>query len=149
MITPFFGWLALAVLFAVFEVGHPGLFFFLSFSCGAVLAAFVSLLPACLTSQLTAFFVGTIGAFLLFRHFVSRFVSATGQRTNVEALVGKQGVVLEVIKQNKPGRVRVGGEAWLARASNANMELAEGIQITVVAVRGAHVVVAPLDKRSA
>jgi len=146
MITPFFGWLVLAVLFAVFEIGHPGLFFFLSFSCGAVLAALVSLSPACLTTQLTTFFVGTILAFLLFRRVVSKSAGMSGPRTNVEALVGKRGVVLEAIGPNNPGRVRVGGEAWLARAADSGAEISQGVSVIVTAVRGAHVVVAPQDK---
>jgi len=143
MITPFFVWLALALLCMIFEVGHPGLFFFLSFSCGALVAGVVSLYSASMAIQLTAFFAGTAAAFLLLRRFIARSSSAL-HRTNVEALVGKRGVVLERVGTDLPGRVRIGGETWLARAARAP-EIVESTEVTVVAIRGAHVVVAPYD----
>ena len=141
MISPFFSWMALAMLCALFEMGHPGLFFFLSFSSGAALAALASLIPVDLTIQLIVFFAGTALSFLILRRYVARSIGTSGHRTNVEALVGKRGVVIEQVTSDKPGRVRVGGEAWLARAATAGMDFAEGAEITVVAVRGAHLVV--------
>jgi len=141
VISPFFGWMVLAILGALFEIGHPGLFFFLSFSCGAVLAAFSSLIPINLTVQLVVFFVGTALSFFVLRRYVARSLGTSGHRTNVEALVGRRGVVLEQIGPEKPGQVRVGGEAWLARAATADMEIGQGAEVVVVAVRGAHLVV--------
>jgi len=144
MISPFFIWLAAALLLALFEIGHPGLFFFLSFSLGALLAAGASLLSSSLSMQLTVCFAGTALAFFGLRHFIARS-SGHGHRTNAEALIGKRGLVVERITVASPGRVRVGGETWLARSSRGQ-EIVEQTEITVVVVRGAHLVVSPRDE---
>lgn len=60
--------------------------------------------------------------------------------TNVNALIGKEGIVMETINPDQPGYVKIQGELWLARGL-AKAPLQRGIVIRVVNVRGAHVIV--------
>src|SRR5271154_6473833 len=96
MNTMVYVWLSIAVCFLIFEVGHPGLFFFLSFSCGAVCAAAISYGELELIWQIIGFLVSAIGALFIMRNlFVGD--SHGGVQTNVYALQGKQAVVTHAI----------------------------------------------------
>ena len=64
----------------------------------------------------------------------------TTHATNVYALIGKKGMVIELIGPDQPGYVKIQGEQWLAR-SIAQAPLQQGCKITVIDVRGAHLIV--------
>ena len=66
------------------------------------------------------------------------------QATNVYALVGKKGTVIEPISPDQPGYVKIQGEQWLAR-SIAPAPLPQGCKIMVIDVRGAHLIVDQTD----
>lgn len=135
----FYGWLAVALICAALEMGHPGLFFFLSFACGAVITGLASLaMPEMIVAQAAFFLVATGVSFFFLCRFVRPKIGH--HHTNVDALVGKVGVVVEELIDEKPGRVRIVGEVWFAR-STGGIDIKEGQNVRVVAVRGAHVVV--------
>ena len=96
----------------------------------------VQLLSFAAASALLAFTIRP-----LFLHYgVTRDASA---RTNVQALIGQQGRVLEAILPDQPGRVKVGGEDWLAVAANgAAME--PGQHVLVCGVEGCKLYVEPM-----
>ena len=60
--------------------------------------------------------------------------------------IGKQGVVLVAIEPGLPGRVRVDGLDWQARAE---VTLPQGTRCKVVAVDGAILIVAPVTADAA
>ena len=62
------------------------------------------------------------------------------------ATIGKQGVVLVDIEPGLPGRVRVDGLDWQARAE---VTLPQGTRCKVVAVDGAILIVAPVTADAA
>ena len=72
------------------------------------------------------------------RRYIRRWVQVRTTPTNVDAIIGRSGVVIKDISRNSPGRVRVGTEEWRA---NAGEEIAEGVEVTVTGVRGATLIV--------
>jgi membrane protein implicated in regulation of membrane protease activity len=72
------------------------------------------------------------------RKYIRQWVQVRTTPTNVDALIGREGVVLRDISRNMPGRVRVGAEEWRASAEE---EIGEGVEITVTGVRGATLIV--------
>jgi membrane protein implicated in regulation of membrane protease activity len=58
--------------------------------------------------------------------------------TNVDAVIGRSGVVIKDIYRNTPGRVRIGTEEWRASAEE---EIGEGAEIAVKGVRGTTLIV--------
>jgi membrane protein implicated in regulation of membrane protease activity len=72
------------------------------------------------------------------RRYIRRWVQVKMTPTNVDALIGRSGIVIENIARHTPGRVRVGTEEWRA---NAEEEIGEGVEITVEGVRGATLIV--------
>ncbi len=142
MKTIFFIWLVIALVALILEMGSPGLFFFLSFSFGALASAIVSLWYDSLVIQCSTFLMSTVLALLVLRLWVARWSKKyhAHARTNMYALQGKRAVVLERITPEKPGIVKVGGEVWTARAADYYI-IETGVEVEVVAVSGAHVIV--------
>jgi membrane protein implicated in regulation of membrane protease activity len=72
------------------------------------------------------------------RRYIRQWVQVRTTPTNVDAVIGRGGVVIKDISRNTPGRVRVGAEEWRASAEE---EIGEGVEITVTGVRGATLIV--------
>jgi membrane protein implicated in regulation of membrane protease activity len=75
---------------------------------------------------------------VLGRRYVHRWTVALKSKTNIDAIVGRTGVVLQNIVKNVDGRVKVGNEEWKARATE---EIEKGDEIVVTGVSGATLIV--------
>jgi membrane protein implicated in regulation of membrane protease activity len=136
----FYGWLIIAFLFLICEVGHPGLFFFLSFGIGAVVAGLSTLITESAVIQSLLFLIcSIIAAFILMMCFKKR-MKQVHYTTNVEALIGKNGLVIKTIYHEQTGQVKIGGEIWSARSIN-NEKIEKEAVVEVIAIRGVHVLV--------
>src|ERR1700722_9201500 len=105
-------WLIIAFFFLIMEMGSPGLFFFIAFFCGGLIAASVSMLTSSVIIQTICFLSGTGVASLFLRYCVVPRIGKDRhhERTNVYALKGKQGFVVKNISFEYPGLVRINGE---------------------------------------
>lgn len=72
------------------------------------------------------------------RRYVHRWTAVKKTRTNIDAIIGKPGIVLKSISRNTDGRVRVGNEQWRARADEA---INEDEEIVVTGVSGVTLIV--------
>ena len=72
------------------------------------------------------------------RRYIHRWTAVKKARTNIDAIIGREGIVLRSIARNADGRVRVGNEQWRARAAE---EIREGDEIVVTSVSGATLIV--------
>ena len=72
------------------------------------------------------------------RRYVHRWTVVKKAKTNVDAIIGRQGIVLKNIAKNVDGRVKVGNEQWRARAEE---DVKEGNEIVVTSVIGATLIV--------
>ncbi len=72
------------------------------------------------------------------RGYVHRWTVARKSKTNIDAIVGRTGVVMQRIAKNVDGRVKVGNEDWKARATEA---LEKGDEIVVTGVSGVTLIV--------
>lgn len=138
MINAVFIWIIISLLCLTFEVGHPGLFFFLSFSLGSLSSALLAFYDFSSIIQMVGFFTTTLVALFFLRVYVKKIQRSLHQ-TNVYGLVGKRGVVTQEIAIDNPGYVKVQGQLWLARS--IQVHIAVGSKIIVKDVRGAHVIV--------
>lgn len=136
-------WLFLTVIFLLLELGHPGLFFFLSFSIGSFLALLATLLEVSFFYQLLTMLGGTLFAVGVLHYFLRKTKQlnrAHEPKTNMFALQGKTGVALTDITEHSLGRIKVGSEEWSARTHAAYL-IHAGSYIEVVTVRGCHCIV--------
>ncbi len=72
------------------------------------------------------------------RKYIRQWVQVRTTPTNVDAVIGRSGVVIKDIYRNTPGRVRIGTEEWRASAEE---EIGEGAEIAVKGVRGTTLIV--------
>jgi len=72
------------------------------------------------------------------RRYVHRWTAVSKAKTNIDAIIGKQGTVLQSIARNVDGRVRVDSEQWRARAEE---DIREGDEIVVTSVRGVTLII--------
>jgi membrane protein implicated in regulation of membrane protease activity len=59
----------------------------------------------------------------------------------VEALKGKQAIVLERVDSSGGGRIKLGGEIWSARSLDAGLAYEPGQEVDVVDIDGATAIV--------
>ena len=139
-------WLILAIILFIIEIFVPTLLAAcLGFGC--VVAGIFSIMGLGIEIQLLGFSIATLIAFFAARPFFLKYAHKNSKkvRTNVDALLGKHGYVLQTIENAKnEGRVSVGGEDWRGISYN-NEIIHEGMRIEVVEVNSTILKVKPLN----
>ncbi len=72
------------------------------------------------------------------RRYIHRWTAVKKAKTNIDAIIGRQGIVLKSIARNVDGLVKVGNEQWRARAEE---DIKEGDGIVVTSVSGVTLIV--------
>jgi membrane protein implicated in regulation of membrane protease activity len=138
-----FVWLSAAAILVAAELGHPGLFFFLSCAVGCLCAAGTIYFTESFVAQASVFLGSTLIAFFPLQWWARRkqLHSKAHLLTNVYANIGKKGVVVIELVPGKTGAVRVLGQLWSAKSST---EIAQNSVVEVVDIVGVHLIVKPL-----
>jgi membrane protein implicated in regulation of membrane protease activity len=131
-------WLLLAAGFGIGEL-LTGSFFLAPFAVGGAAAAAVEALGAGGDVGIAVFASISILTLLTVRPLLmSRINNAPSLRTGATALVGKTATVVERISNHEAvGCVRIGSEVWTARSLDDDREIAVGVRVHVVDIRGA------------
>ena len=134
----FFVWLILSVLGFIFEMGHPGLFFFLSFSIGALLAAISTSCISSIATQVVILFIGTLLGFFMLKSWLKnhRDFVQDAQNTNVYALAKKCGSI--TFADGDIVQAKVDGQIWTVR-SDDRFKVGDNVQ--VLDVKGCKLIV--------
>lgn len=75
---------------------------------------------------------------LLGRSYVQRKIRVHPHATNVDTLIGHDGIVIKAIKPHQPGIVSLDGEEWRAKSSQS---LTVGTTIIVTEIQGVTLIV--------
>ena len=143
-LLPWHAWIIAGVVLLIVELVTPG-FVMACFGVACLVAGAVSAFGVGLGWELAVFSVASLALLVGIRPIVARHFAPRGGglKTNVDALVGKRGLVTEAIDPARgAGRVSVGGDDWMA-SPEADAPIAEGAQVTVVRVEGTRIVVRP------
>jgi len=109
---------------------------------GAVAAAIVAGLGADVVLQVLVFAVVSVALIAVVRPIATRHRAQRPQlATGIEALKGKQALVLERVDSSGGGRIKLGGEIWSARALDAQQTYEVGQEVDVVDIDGATAIV--------
>jgi len=137
-----FYWLITGIILLCFEMGHPGLFFFLSFACAAFITAGASWLVSSFIFQASIFLISGLLSFVILKFWLKwkHNFSHSHFQSNVYALVGKRGIVTEEITPIKAGQVKVAGEMWSARPVVKNI-IRSGTEVEIINIQGCHLIV--------
>jgi membrane protein implicated in regulation of membrane protease activity len=128
-----YGWLAVAIAAAVFEVASPH-FGSIFITAGALVAAVVAYLDYGLLAQTALFTVTLLVGLGTLRKRLAGHLGGPGVPSRTDTLIGKSGVVTHAIDPLiGAGRVNIGGEDWAARSSDA---IAAGTTVRVISADG-------------
>lgn len=124
-------WAVVAVLCLIMEL-MAGDFFIICFAFGAMAAAVVAALGLNGYIQLLAFAVFTLVFLFWFRPLARRYLhkGEDNRVSNADALLGRQGRVVETVKAGGYGRVQIDGDIWKAVTLGEN-DIPEGTTVTV------------------
>lgn len=142
-------WLAVAVTFAVGEIGVAGSFFLMPFAIGGLAAAVVSFAGGSVTVGWLVF-VGVSAVATAVLRPISRRLDRSSPVSDVGSnrWVGRQGQVLEDIPAGvgETGLVHLEREQWRA-GSVDGVAIASGAVVVVSRVDGTRLLVVPADGR--
>ncbi len=72
------------------------------------------------------------------RRYVHKRMAVAKEKTNIDTIIGKRGIVQKDISRSNDGLVKVGYEEWRARAEE---DIKEGEEITVTGISGVTLIV--------
>ena len=135
------GWLLFGLLCVVFELMTPGLFYCLSFALATLPTALSAWCGVSLAVQSTVFFISSLVSFFILYVCVRKAAEGDEHyRSNVDALPGKKGFVVEKMFHHHVGQVQVEGEIWSAQSLHQEL-LEKGASIIVIRVEGVRLIV--------
>ncbi|WP_327427673.1 MULTISPECIES: NfeD family protein [unclassified Streptomyces] len=109
---------------------------------GAVAAAVVAGIGGDVVLQVLVFSAVSVALIAVVRPIAARHNAQRPQlATGIEALKGKQAVVLERVDGSGGGRIKLAGEIWSARALDAGQVYEAGQEVDVVDIDGATAIV--------
>ena len=126
-------WAVVAVICLILEL-TAGDFFIFCFAIGAVGAAIdAGLLGNGIYTQLFVFVVITLLSLFYVRPFAKRYLHKGEDKriSNADALLGRQGRVVETIVAGGYGRVQIDGDIWKA-VTQGDADIPEGSNVTVI-----------------
>ncbi|QNE78170.1 NfeD family protein [Streptomyces finlayi] len=112
------------------------------FAVGGVAAAIVAALGGGIVAQVLVFVAVSVALIAVVRPIAARHRGArSSHATGIDALKGRQAVVLERVDGSGSGRIKLAGEIWSARSLDGEQSFEPGQQVDVVDIDGATAVV--------
>lgn len=137
--SPIF-WLVAMIVLLLFEIVTLGLTS-VWFAGGALLAFAAALLGLSGLAQVAVFVVGSLVLLFVLRPVASKYLNNSRAKTNVDAVIGKTGIVtVEIDNLRGQGKVELAGMTWTARSESGD-GIPEGAQVEVVAIEGVKAIV--------
>ena len=136
-------WLVLLILFICVEAATLGLTT-IWFAGGALAALIAAMLQSSLLVQIILFFLISLLMLFFTRPIAVKYFNRDRIRTNVESLVGRQGIVIsEIDNLQGIGQITVNGQEWSARSADAAVKIPVGAVVEIMAVSGVKLIVKP------
>lgn len=138
--TMVFVWLVIAVVLGIFEAATVALVS-IWFAVGAVAAMVPAYFNAPFWVQILVFILVSALCFVFTRPFFKKIIRVNKQPTNVDRLVGQEGVATDDIENIEcRGKVFISGLTWSARSETGEL-IPQGAVVTVKKIEGATLVV--------
>ena len=137
-------WFVLMVFFLLLEAGTVALVS-TWFAVGALAAMIAALCGGPVWLQCVLFFVISVLLLLCLRGILRKYITPKLVRTNVDSIVGTEGLVTARIDNVlSAGQVKLGGMEWSARSTTGEV-IEPGERIRVDRVEGVKVYVTPVS----
>ncbi len=137
-------WLIVLVACVAIELFTMGLTT-IWFACGAAVAAILAIvLPEHFLVQILVFVIVSILVLLTVRPIAVKYFNKDRARTNIESMIGKQGIVIgEIDNLQGCGQITVGGMEWSARSVEQETKIPVGTVVIIRAIDGVKLLVEP------
>ena len=126
-------WTLFTVLALILEVSS-GTFYLMCFAIGGACAIVSSLLAIPLWMQVLVFIIASTISVFAVRPFVMKYLHPKHESrlSNADALIGREGRMIEPITEHSAGYVRIDGDEWKAVSSDGK-PIKNGDMVRVVA----------------
>lgn len=135
-------WLVLLVVFMIVETATVSLTT-IWFAVGALVAFLLGLLGVSVGWQAAVFLIVSVLLVLFTRPIAIRYLKIGHTRTNVDSMIGQQGVVIKAMSEHQTGQIKVNGQVWTALPADGQ-PIGENMEVTVQSVEGVKLMVMPL-----
>lgn len=138
-------WTLVGIICLILEL-TSGDFFIMCFSIGAFISAIVAAFEPSFTVQIIVFAVASLLCLLFVRPLALKYFHRNDESrlSNVDAMIGRKGVVTESIPAAGYGRVKIDGDSWKACGEH-DQPVAKDARVEVVDINSLIIIVKPCD----
>lgn len=140
-----FVWIAISIGALLIELLTPSALISIWFAVGGVIGAVASLVHLPIEVQIACFAIVSIVSMLIVRPIASRYLRGNTVATNADRFLGENAEVIQMIKKNEWGQVKVNNTIWHAVSIDGE-EIEEHAMVKVLAIEGAKLLVRRIDK---
>ena len=137
----FYTWLAIVICLAILEMSTVSLVS-IWFVLSGLLAMVASIFTDNITIQIGIFVIFGLIFMLLTRKFVKKAVPKK-VKTNLDRIIGMEGIVTEKITKSHPGEVKVDGKRWTAVADKS---IPEGSIVKILEINSTKLTVERMEE---
>ncbi|MFQ6793165.1 NfeD family protein [Thomasclavelia sp.] len=137
-------WLGITIVAAIIEILTADLVS-IWFAFGGVIALISCLLGASQTIQIALFVIVSVITIITVRPIAKKYLRSNIEKTNVDRVIGKHGLVTKTITADNKGEVKVMSTSWMATSLD-NSTINEGDYCEILAIEGAHLVVKKIEE---
>ena len=138
-------WLVIMTVFLIVEAACPFHLVSIWFAAGALVSMIISMLGGELWLQIIAFCIVSGALLAGLWPFIRKFLNPHITATNVDSVIGTEGVVTaDIDNLNAVGQVKLGGMEWTARSTSGE-KITEGTRIRVDRIEGVKAFVSPAE----
>lgn len=129
-----FFWVTILFLFLIFEL-LTGDFFLLCFSAGALIALCSGLLGCSFFCQFVLFLIFTLLSIFTLRPLAFKYLhhKSSPAASNVDAIIGRIGLIEEDSDAQGFGRMKLDGDSWKCKTSES-IELKKGMKVKIISI---------------
>ena len=140
-----FVWIAISIGALLIELLTPSALISIWFAVGGGIGAVASLVHLPVEVQIACFAIVSIVSMLIVRPIASRYLRGNTVATNADRFLGENAEVIQMIKKNEWGQVKVNNTIWHAVSIDGE-EIEEHAMVKVLAIEGAKLLVRRIDK---
>ena len=138
-------WLVIMTVFLIVEAACPFHLVSIWFAAGALVSMIISMLGGELWLQIIAFCIVSGALLAGLWPFIRKFLNPHITATNVDSVIGTEGVVTaDIDNLNAVGQVKLGGIEWTARSTSGE-KITAGTRIRVDRIEGVKAFVSPAE----
>lgn len=138
-------WIIVAVVCGIVEAISLGITS-IWFVVGAIVALVLASFDVPFIVQVVVFLVVSIVLLIYTRPIATKYLKLGKEKTNVEAISGQEGLVVEAIDNVLgKGQVKIGGQIWSAKSENGE-DIPKDAEVLVLAVKGVRVIVKRIEE---